>query len=122
MAASDTVFSFTMSGQRFDFDADPMLLTGDQTQIIRERTGQSAMQWVRRLLAGDLDRSDEQDFVVMAYLARYRENELLDWGWFIRTIAPLTLQFAAAEKPAAKKPAGARAARSSAKAPETTTS
>lgn len=92
--------------QRFDFDDNPELLLGDQTEIVRERTGMSALQWLRRLSAIDLETADEQDFLVVAFLARYRQNPLLEWPFFVRTVAPMTIQFlddgASAPEPAAE--------------------
>lgn len=93
MADDRQIIRFTLSGRRFDFDFGPELLTGDQTEIIRARTGMTALAFLRAGLNLTLDNFDERMLLVLAYLAEYRSNELLEWESFIRTVAPFDVAF-----------------------------
>lgn len=109
---------FTLSGRRFDFDFRPEMLTGDQTEIIRERTGMPALTFLRAGLNLTLDNFDERMLLVVAYLAEYRNNELLEWEAFIRTVSPFDVQIietpAGTEAASDEKPKPNRSTRRSA--------
>ncbi|BBG01552.1 MULTISPECIES: hypothetical protein [Pseudonocardia] len=93
---------------RFDFDQSPALLTGEETQIIRELTGASATAWLSRIAGwanlDDITKLNEVDLEVMAFLVRKRENPMLEWQHFRRTIAFLTVELVdtPVKKPASK--------------------
>lgn len=115
--ADENVYRFTMSGQLFEFDGSPERLMGDEVLLIEEVTGGTTAQWATRLEESEVT---GRDMLLLAYLAKYRLNPVLEWRHFIKSVAPFTIALAPAEEPA--KPAAAKSTRPRAKAPETTTS
>ncbi|WP_346090532.1 hypothetical protein [Pseudonocardia benzenivorans] len=104
---------FTMDGpqgrQLFEFDATPSMLTGDEVVLIETITGGSAQSWDSRIREAS---ATGRDVLLVAYLTRHRQNPMLEWEHFIRTIAPFTLQpVVDPPKPAPKPPSKPRASR-----------
>jgi len=79
---------FTMSGQSFAIDLDITRLDGEEVLLIERLTGGTAMAWQRRLIA---DSKSGTDMLLVAYLARRRENPMLEWEFFIKTVAPYSV-------------------------------
>lgn len=108
MSDGDSIFHFTMSGQRFDFDADPERLMGDEVILIEDVTGGPVLAWTQRIERAEVS---GRDLLLLAFLARHRENSLLEWQHFVKTIAPFTLELVDApvvDPPAAPKPRAPR--------------
>jgi hypothetical protein len=108
-----TTMRFTMDGpqgrQLFEFDADPAKLTGDEVVLIETITGDRTHSWESRVREAS---ATGRDMLLVAFLARHRQNPMLEWEHFIRTIAPFTLQpVVDAPEPAPKPLAKPRASR-----------
>lgn len=105
MSDGDSIFHFTMSGQRFDFDADPERLMGDEVILIEDVTGGPVLAWTQRIERAEVS---GRDLLLLAFLARHRENSLLEWQHFVKTVAPFTLALADVESAAPPKPRAPR--------------
>ena len=111
MTASPTVIEFAMSGQKFRFDADHALVTGDEALLVEQIAGVDFIRWATQMGAGDLS---TRDLLLLAYLATRRGNEHVEWLPFIKTVSPYTIdnvRVVQAENPT-PDPAGRRTAAS----------
>lgn len=106
MTDQTSAFRFTMSGQAFTFDADPERLMGDEVILIEDVTGGPVLAWTQRIERAEVS---GRDLLLLAFLAKHRENPLLEWPHFVKTVAPFTLALAADEQADPPKPRASRA-------------
>lgn len=99
------MFSFTMSGQRFDFDEDAEVTAAD-IFAFEEATGipidGSLELLAEQMLAGEVTSRGLRAVVGLAWLAHRRAGGGLGWDAFCGTVAPATLQVV--DDPAPERP------------------
>lgn len=103
------IYRFKMSGQAFEFDGDQAKFMGDEVLLVEDVTGEPVVAWVQRIQSFV---PTGKDMLLLAFLARHRENPLLEWQHFVKTIAPFTLELVdepvAVAQPVAPKPRTSR--------------
>jgi len=94
---------FEVSGQRYELDASPENLMGDELILIDETLPAG---WPQRWAALDLG---IRDIIAVTYLAAKRAGETRPYDEFVKTIAPLTFKPVADEAKPVAKPAASKA-------------
>lgn len=83
-----TTVHFSMSGQAFVADVDIRRLDGPEVLLVEQLTAGTAMAWLRRIGTGG---ATGTDMLLLAYVARHRENPMLEWDFFVKTMNPYSV-------------------------------